>query len=149
MTMWWVREAGPGDAAAMAEIEAQAFGPAGWGREALHGGLDAPHVTALVAFVGPDGPVEGFALWRRIADEAELLTIGVLPARRRRGAGRALLRRILDGARASNLERIFLEVDGANAAALTLYKQEGFEPVGRRKRYYRDGADAVVMRKTL
>lgn len=144
-----VREAGPEDADAMAEIEARAFGPASWGDEAVRGGLFAPYVTALVASATPGGRVEGFALWRRLADEAELLTIGVAPERRRQGMGEALLQRILDGAREANLVRIFLEVDSANTAALALYQRAGFAPVGRRRSYYRNGADAVVMRKAL
>ena len=36
-----------------------------------------------------------------------------------------------------------------NAAALAFYAAEGFTEVARRRRYYRDGADAVVMQRDL
>ncbi|RYJ01809.1 MAG: ribosomal-protein-alanine acetyltransferase, partial [Acetobacteraceae bacterium] len=36
-----------------------------------------------------------------------------------------------------------------NAAALALYRAAGFEEVGRRRRYYADGDDALVMRRVL
>ena len=39
-----------------------------------------------------------------------------------------------------------LEVAATNDAALRLYAAEGFTEIDRRRRYYRDGADAVVMR---
>jgi ribosomal-protein-alanine N-acetyltransferase len=44
---------------------------------------------------------------------------------------------------------LFLEVAGANAAARALYARMGFRDVGRRRRYYADGTDALVMRAAL
>lgn len=79
--------------------------------------------------------------------EAEVHTIGVDPAHRRRGIGRALLRDLLavaDAARAT----VFLEVRTDNDAARALYAAEGFTVVGLRRRYYRpSGADAHTMRR--
>jgi ribosomal-protein-alanine N-acetyltransferase len=79
--------------------------------------------------------------------EAEIHTIGVDPAYRRRGLGRALLRGLLavaDAARAT----VFLEVRTDNEAARALYESEGFTAVGVRRNYYRpSGADAVTMRR--
>ena len=34
-----------------------------------------------------------------------------------------------------------------NAAASAFYAAEGFAPIDRRRRYYRDGSDAVVMER--
>jgi ribosomal-protein-alanine N-acetyltransferase len=44
---------------------------------------------------------------------------------------------------------MLLEVSAANQAALALYEAAGFEEIDRRRRYYRDGTDAVVMRLRL
>ena len=41
---------------------------------------------------------------------------------------------------------MFLEVATGNAAALALYRREGFVEVGRRRRYYADRSDALVLR---
>lgn len=38
-----------------------------------------------------------------------------------------------------------LEVRAGNAAAVALYRRLGFEEVGRRRRYYADGSDALLM----
>jgi ribosomal-protein-alanine N-acetyltransferase len=90
---------------------------------------------------------------RAIAGEAEVLTLAVEPAHRRRGAARALLRGALAQATAAGAEQAFLEVAADNAAALALYREEGFEEAGRRAGYYqRPGAravDALVLRRSL
>lgn len=92
---------------------------------------------------------EGFALWRSIAGEAELLTIVVEPDARRRGIGTALMTAWMADA-ANSADTAFLEVARDNAPAIALYEKFGFEPVGSRKNYYRqsDGmaVDALLMR---
>jgi ribosomal-protein-alanine N-acetyltransferase len=76
----------------------------------------------------------------------------VVETLRRRGLGRALLRRFMDDARASHAGQCFLEVRASNAAAIALYVSEGFAPVARRAAYYpADEAgsareDALVLR---
>jgi ribosomal-protein-alanine N-acetyltransferase len=44
---------------------------------------------------------------------------------------------------------LFLEVSEVNAPARALYARAGAEEVGRRRRYYSDGSDALVLRITL
>jgi len=85
---------------------------------------------------------EGFALARIAGDEAELLTIAVLPASRRRGRARAALQATEAALRARGVARIFLEVAADNAAARALYAACGYETVGRRPGYYRGRAPA-------
>ncbi|MBI1187793.1 MAG: ribosomal-protein-alanine N-acetyltransferase [Alphaproteobacteria bacterium] len=94
----------------------------------------------------------GFALVQIAADEAEVLAMGVVPARRRAGVGRALLADAAGAARAAGAAALFLEVRADNAAAQALYRCAGFAIAGRRAGYYRDaqGAhDAIVMRLAL
>jgi ribosomal-protein-alanine N-acetyltransferase len=79
--------------------------------------------------------------------EAEIHTIGVDPAHRRRGIGRELLQGVLDVADGAGAT-VFLEVRTDNDAARALYEAEGFTVVGLRKRYYSpSGADAHTMRR--
>jgi [ribosomal protein S18]-alanine N-acetyltransferase len=47
--------------------------------------------------------------------------------------------------RKSPSERIWLEVHAQNSSALALYSNLGFQEVGRRPKYYRDGGDAVLL----
>jgi ribosomal-protein-alanine N-acetyltransferase len=53
------------------------------------------------------------------------------------------------GAVARGAAAMFLEVSDRNAAARALYAAAGFAKAGRRKRYYADGADALVLRADL
>ena len=127
-------------APALAEIHRLAFPPAeAWSEAALALQLETPRGYGLLAEAG------GFALARVIVDEAELLTLAVVPAMRRQGLGTALLRGIAAGAAASGAQRVFLEVSERNPGARALYAAEGYQPIGRRRAYYPDGADALVL----
>ena len=91
----------------------------------------------------------GMALLRVVADEAELLTIAVLPAARGQGIGAILLAEGLAEAAQRGAVRMFLEVAPGNAPAYALYERLGFSAVGRRRGYYADGSDALVLSKCL
>jgi ribosomal-protein-alanine N-acetyltransferase len=139
-----VIRAGIAHAAAMAAIHHAAFPPAEhWDATAIIATLAMPGVLGLVA---PDG---GMALARVAADEAELLTLAVVPDARRRGLGRRLLRAAMGQIAIIGAQRMFLEVKDGNAAALALYTQAGFAVIGRRRQYYPDGAAALVLRAPL
>ncbi len=139
-----LRDAVPADAPALAALHAAAFPPAqAWGADTI--GL----LLALPGAFGLWRDYAGLVLARMAADEAEVLTIGVAPDTRRRGHGAALLRGALAAARARGAGAMFLEVAAGNAPALALYAREGFAEVGRRRRYYADGADALVLRRDL
>ena len=88
-----------------------------------------------------------------MAGEAELLTIAVQPDGRRRGAGRRLLRAVIEQVRDAGAAALFLEVGVDNPAARGLYDSHGFFEIARRPAYYRRGdrppADGLVMRLTL
>ena len=113
--------------------------------------IDSRGAFALAAET-PEGDVAGFILCRSIAGEAEILTLAVDPAHRRLGVGAALTEAAL-GLAAATAGSMFLEVAADNQGAIALYETAGFEPVGRRVRYYArrsgEGADAIVMRRTL
>jgi ribosomal-protein-alanine N-acetyltransferase len=94
----------------------------------------------------------GFALARDLRKECEILSLGVLPERRRRGVGSVLLNSVCAEARLRSAESIVLEVAVDNIAALALYALPGFIPVGRRPNYYsrtRNSVDALVLRLGL
>ena len=83
------------------------------------------------------------------ADEAEILTLAVIPGQRRHGIGRALLRAATRRAEAMGAASMFLEVAVTNVAARALYATQGFAEAGIRRRYYADGTDALILRSTL
>ncbi len=77
-----------------------------------------------------------------IVPRAELWAIGVAPAHRGRGLGRALLRMGVGWLRALGIETVMLSVSTANPGALALYQGEGFVQTGQRDRWARAADDA-------
>lgn len=112
--------------------------------------LRQPGVFAALA---ADAVPVGFMLWRVAADEAEILSLGVLPAARRHGIATALLEAAVVSLLAAGVASLFLEVAADNRAALAFYRSHGFGEVGRRSRYYRrangQDADALVLKLTF
>lgn len=147
--MYFVRAAERDDWDRIVLIEALAFEKASWGPRAVRDGLSAALVNAFVVCRTAGLPADGFALWRNLGEEAEILSIGVAPDARGRGMAKALVEEIQISARAEGVRALFLEVDAGNTAARRLYEQTGFAKVAVRKRYYRNGADAIVMRRDL
>ncbi len=101
-----------------------------------------------------EGPIlQGFVVSRRAADEAEILTITVAPARRGNGLATALLGSHISRLTALGVASLFLEVDENNKPALALYRRFGFAQVGRRPAYYSsaDGskANALILKLEL
>ena len=91
----------------------------------------------------------GLLLARVTTDEAEVLTLAVAPEARRQGVARALLAAAMTAGRERDARTMFLEVAVDNAAAQTLYRQAGFVEAGRRRRYYANGGDALILRVRL
>ncbi len=129
------------DADVLAAIHAAAFVAAeAWSRDVFSLQLALPNVFGLLHQSG------GLILLRVAADEAEILTLAVIPAVRRRGVAAALLRQAIGLTAAMGVRTIYLEVSVRNVAALTLYTGLGFVQAGRRAHYYSDNADALVLR---
>ena len=123
-----------------------------WSAEEFEALLKGPGVFAVLGEAGEPEEPKGFILCRAIAGEAEILTVAVDPAARRRGWGAALVEMAAGVAKEAAAVEMFLEVAADNVAAIRLYETTGFARVGLRKGYYPhpDGAkDAVVMRRVL
>ena len=90
-----------------------------------------------------------FVVWRRIADEAEIISIGVAPIVRRTGTATALLQIVEYDVKQNGVKTIFLEVDVQNTPAIELYKKQGYSIVGTRPHYYENGNDAIIMKKEI
>jgi ribosomal-protein-alanine N-acetyltransferase len=134
-----LRPATVDDVAAVAALEARLFGADAWSLDSVREELTGPRRAALVA--AQDDEVVGYVVTARSGDVVDLMRIAVHPDHRRRGLARDLL------AVGCSDDRMLLEVSAANEAALALYMAAGFVEIDRRRRYYRDGSDAVVMQR--
>lgn len=140
-------EAGAEHAAVVAALHAACFAE-GWPAPEIARLMAMPGALTLIETGEGDMPL-GFLIARRAADEAEIVTVGTLPAARRQGVARRLILHLREALAAGGAGALFIEVADANGPALGLYRSLGFEAVGRRKGYYQrpGGAeDALVMR---
>lgn len=143
-----IRQAMPSEAPILAAIHAQCFAKA-WDAQAMSQFLGAPGCLTLIASQRADAPTQGFLIARAAADEAELLTLGVLPSHRRNGLAKALLESAINMLRTAGTKSLFLEVDEGNEAALALYRALGARRVGKRTAYYEAGGDAAIFSLAL
>ncbi|MHA1569528.1 MAG: GNAT family N-acetyltransferase [Alphaproteobacteria bacterium] len=132
-----------------------------WRIDGVRGLLAGPGAFALLAYAADTPPPSvpegggpaGFGVARVAAGEGEIMAVGVRVEARRQGVGRRLLDALIDHAARAGAGPVFLEVAEGNVTARALYRERGFEIVGRRNAYYRlaDGrrADALVMRRRL
>lgn len=134
------------DLPAAAAIESAA--PHGWPMAQLEAELVLPQSRAYVA-LHAHAVVAHLVVWW-VAGELHIMTLATHPGHRRAGHARGLLQWALkEGTREGACHQALLEVRAGNAAACALYRSLGFDEVGRRRRYYRDGEDAVLMTAKL
>ncbi len=137
---------GAAAAARIAALQAEAFAEP-WDARFIASLLHLPGAIAALAEQG--GADQGYVMARALAGEAEILSIGVAEAARGRGLGGALLAHALAAVAVAGAREARLEVSVANTWARALYARAGFVESGRRARYYSDGSDALVLRRTL
>ena len=138
-----IRAATAEDAAGVAALEALCFGDDAWTPPMVLSELTGSDRDALVAL--EDTALVGYAMTLASGDVVDLLRIAVRPEARRRGVARALLDAVLERAKRTRAERVLLEVRVGNAAARAFYAAAGFAEIARRRGYYRDGSDALVL----
>jgi [ribosomal protein S18]-alanine N-acetyltransferase len=142
-----LRLAAEADAPAVAALDLEAFGVDAWSPSSVEAELTGEGRCTVVAVEGRQ--LLGYAITSRCDDVVDLHRIAVRPAHRRQGLAHDLLAACLDRARGERADRVLLEVSADNPGALAFYAAEGFTAIDRRRRYYRDGSDAVVMRLPL
>lgn len=137
---WIGTAAGPAGRQLLSTLHAACFDPH-WSEAEIGRLLAAPGTLAVVASHPPTDeagthPV-GMAICRSAGAEAEILTLVVIPDRRRSGVGARLVSECRLMAKDTGAAQLFLEVAADNTAALALYTGRGFRQVGRRENYYK------------
>lgn len=91
--------------------------------------------------------LRGFSLFELSdADSfAHLLKIVVDPNQRQKGIGKKLLEESLKELKALGVKTFFLEVEEENHSAIGLYEKMGFRVIHRKKHFYSNGANALIM----
>ena len=147
MTSAILRPAVPDDVPALVALDTALFRTDAWGEAALHEELTGPGRRSVVAEA--EGGVVGYAVTMLAGDVVDLQRIAVAPDHRRAGLARRMLEHLVVSARADGADRMLLEVSATNKRALAFYAAEGFTRIDVRRRYYRDGSDALVLARPL
>ena len=146
MTATAIRPAVPADLPAILVIERAVFSDP-WSPESF-----APEFTDEYSFfrvAEVDGEIAGYVVARIVARQGEIASIAVAPSHQGTGLGGHLLDAAVAAAEADVCEAVWLEVRVSNEPARRLYASRRFEPIGRRKRYYKAPVeDALVLRRS-
>ena len=137
----------PADIAAVAALQARAFGNA-WGEEALGGTHAHASVARLYAIRLPTGEIAAYCAAWKVVDELHINSLAVDPRYRRQGLARRLLEQVLAVSAAAGARSATLEVRQSNEAGRALYEGLGFRVEGVRPGYYQDPReDALILWK--
>ena len=82
-----------------------------------------------------------------IIDEAQISYFSIKQKFRRKGYGSQLMTYLIKDCEKLNIKKLLLEVSETNSIAEIFYCKFNFLTVGRRKNYYKSGADAVLKEK--
>ncbi len=118
-----------------------------WTPNILKSELESPNSKYIVAKENEN--IVGFAGIIISIDDTEITNIVTKKAERKRGIGTLLLDKLIEMTKKENRDKISLEVNENNIEAKNLYIKNGFEIVGRRKKYYNGIDDAIIMTKFL
>ena len=89
-----------------------------------------------------NGQIESFICYQDLGEAHEILSLGVDPSAQNKGRMTQLLG---DFCAMHKNKALFLEVHEENEIAIALYSKLGFTLQRRRKHYYLDGKDALVL----
>jgi len=118
-----------------------------WNQNQWKNELEKDSVTALGIYM--NNSILGVCVFNKIFDEAEIRYLSVHPSYKRRGLGKKLIYKIFTECKNDNIKKIFLEVSLNNKQAINFYNYFGFETIRVRKKYYKDGSDALLKEKML
>ena len=119
-----------------------------WNYNILKEELECASSYFLVA-KNSNNEIVGFAGFKIIIDEADIMNIVVKKDFRHHGIGSILLENLINYSKKMNLKTITLEVNENNLSAIRLYDKFSFDKLGIRKKYYDGESDAIIMSKKL
>ncbi|WAP53298.1 ribosomal protein S18-alanine N-acetyltransferase [Arthrobacter sp. ATA002] len=137
------------DIAAVNGLEQALFPVDAWPLQMFYDELNQADTRSYYVAEDPDGDVVGYAGLMCVLPIADVQTIAVAPGAEGAGIGSALLETLINEAKQRGADDVLLEVRADNPRAQRLYRWFGFEQIHVRPRYYRDGADALIMRLPL
>ena len=116
-----------------------------WSQNQWQKELENDFVTTIGIYL--NNKLLGLCVFQKIYDEAEIRYLSIHPSHKRKGLGKKLIYIFMKQCKSENIKRIFLEVSLKNKQALRFYEYFGFKTISIRKKYYKDGSDALLKEK--
>jgi [ribosomal protein S18]-alanine N-acetyltransferase len=143
-----IRDLQPEDFESLWRMDQECFPPGiSYSRQELSAYIRYRGAFTLVA-INQQEQIEGFIVAKTGAT-GHIITIDVGPQARRSGLGSLLLKVAEDRLRAAGCVAVGLEAAVDNLGALSFYKRHGYAVIRTWPRYYSNGVDALVLRKSL
>lgn len=136
-----IRQARLDDVTSIVSIEKQAPQASHWNADQYEKLVK----SGIVLVAEDDGRFCGFICANTLSMEWEIENLVVEQSFLRRGTASALLRELIQRARAGSATAILLEVRESNLAARGLYEKHTFPEVGRRRMYYKDPLEDAIL----
>jgi ribosomal-protein-alanine N-acetyltransferase len=137
------------DIPVLASYEKELFPYSPWSTSQFKEEFAGIPTTRFMSVAQSENTIVGYCavLLPAAGDPADVLTVAVLPAYRRQGIARELMRQMEQWAKDRGASSVMLEVETFNDAAISLYQSLGYEHISVRANYYGAGQDAYVMSK--
>ncbi len=119
-----------------------------WTKNAIIDSIKSPLFHGEV-LLDEKGDIIAYYGFYSIIPETHIANLAVREDKRGLGLGNVILERLLSQAIMLGNSEFTLEVRPSNEKAIALYKKYGFKVEGRRRNYYGDGEDALIMWKRL
>lgn len=143
-----IREMREMDIPSILTMEKELFGSDAWEHNTfLYELHENPYATLFV--YEDNGEIYGYVDVWVMYEQAQIADIAVASPMQHQGIGSQLMDKAVETASQKACETMSLEVRCSNEKAIGLYEKYGFIGVGKRKRYYGDGEDAILMVKAL
>lgn len=142
-----IRKAFAQEAGKLAALEALQPMSAGWGKRGFE--TESIHNFSQIWIAETAGEPTGFVALRLVADFSEILNVAVHPAYCQKGVATAIFQRVVPELKKLGVKEVTLEVNCSNVAAIGLYHKLGFSEIGRRKKFYNNTDDALLMKLEL
>jgi len=107
--------------------------------EIIQTNISFPFITEV------ENEIVGYIICWYYMEELHIGNIAVVPNRQGQGIGKYMLQKVFECF--TDFNKAFLEVRESNIKAINFYMTFGFEAIYRRKAYYSNGEDALVMVK--
>ena len=140
-----IREAKVNDLDKIYDIEKRVFSNP-WSKQSIKNELSRISYSSNFIFEKNDHLI-GYCFSHIIDKEVHILNMAIDIPYQHRGYGKEFFNLIFK--KYMEYANVFLEVKKTNFPAINLYLNFGFEEINRKKMYYSDGQDAIVMSRRV